>query len=468
MIEKRMAAVILAAGQGTRMKSTLPKVLHPIAGQPMLEHVIAIAAAVNASPVITVVGHGAEQVRSVFAAESVRFALQAEQLGTGHALLSAETELEGFTGDLLLLCGDVPLLQEKTLHRLVEHHHQQLAEVTILTARLDNPTGYGRIVRGTKGVEHIVEEKDATPEQREITEINTGIYLFKAPGVFDFLRKLDKSNAQGEFYLTDVVARVRAAGKRVAALPVDDFREATGINDRGQLAFANAVFRERINTQLMLDGVSLADPAATYIDGNVRVGPDTLVHAGVHLRGATRIGSDCVIEPGVVITDCQIGDRVHCKAGSVLTESVIGDDCAIGPMAHLRPGTVLAGQNKLGNFVETKKALIGHKSQASHLTYIGDATLGRNVNVGCGTITCNYDGVNKHQTIIDDDVFVGSDTQFVAPVHIGRGSLIGAGSTITRDVPADALALSRSEQKNIDGWAARNRQKKIKKNPEKT
>lgn len=466
MIDKRMAAVILAAGQGTRMKSTLPKVLHPIAGLPMLEHVVGIAGSVAASPVVAVVGHGAEQVRSAFAAESVRFALQSEQLGTGHALLCAEPELEGFAGDLLLLCGDVPLLQEKTLLRMIEHHRERQAEVTILTARLDNPTGYGRIVRGVSGVEHIVEEKDATPDQREIREINTGIYLFKAPEVFAFLRKLDNRNAQGEFYLTDIVAMVCAAGKKAEALSAEDFREATGINDRSQLAFANAVFRERINARLMLAGVSLTDPAATYIDSNVRVGPDTLVHAGVHLRGTTRIGRDCIIEPGVVITDCQIGDRVHCKAGSVLSESVVGDDCAIGPMAHLRPGTVLAGQNKLGNFVETKKAQIGHGSQASHLTYIGDATLGRNVNVGCGTITCNYDGVNKHQTIIDDDVFVGSDTQFVAPVHIGRGSLIGAGSTITRDVPADALALSRSEQKNIDGWAARNRQKKNKSKPE--
>ena len=466
MIEKRMAAVILAAGQGTRMKSALPKVLHPVAGRSILEHVVRSAESVEAAPVVAVVGHGAEQVRSVFAGKPVRFALQPEQLGTGHALLCAEPELEGFSGDLLLLCGDVPLLQEKTLLRMIEYHREQQAEVTILTARVENPTGYGRIVRGVSGVESIVEEKDATPGEQEISEINTGIYLFKAPQVFDFLRKLDNRNAQGEFYLTDIVAMVRAAGKRVEAMPVDDCREATGINDRSQLAFANAVLRERINDRLMLAGVSLTDPTTTYIDSTVRIGPDTLVHAGVHLRGETRIGQDCIIEPGVVMTDCQIGDRVHCKAGSVLSESEVGDDCAIGPMAHLRPGTVLAGHNKLGNFVETKKARIGHGSQASHLTYIGDATLGRNVNVGCGTITCNYDGVNKHQTIIDDDVFVGSDTQFVAPVHIGRGSLIGAGSTITKDVPADALALSRSEQKNIEGWAARNRQKKSKNKPE--
>lgn len=458
----KIAAVILAAGQGTRMKSELPKVLHPVAGQPMLEHVVRAAQAAGASPVVAVVGHGAEQVRVQFAPETLQFALQAEQLGTGHALMSAEVALDGFSGDLLLLCGDVPLLQADSLQALTAHHREQQAAVTILTARLDDPTGYGRIIRGPAGVERIVEEKDASAVEKDVREINTGIYLFRAPEVFTLLRQINNSNAQGEYYLTDVVALAREAGERVEALAVEDVREATGVNDRQQLAFVNAVMRERINTRHLLAGVTLVDPVATYIDVDVEIGADTLLHPGVHLRGTTRIGSGCLLEPGVVVTDCQVGDRGHLKAGSVLAESTLGEDCAIGPMAHLRPGTVLEGQNKLGNFVETKKAQIGLKSQASHLTYIGDATLGKNVNIGCGTITCNYDGVNKHQTTIEDDVFVGSDTQFVAPVHIGRGSLIGAGSTITKDVPADALALSRSEQKVVKGWAAKNRKKQKK------
>jgi len=460
---EKIAAVILAAGQGTRMKSDLPKVLHRVAGKAMLAYVVETALALQASPIIPVVGHGADEVRDAMSNQDLRFALQAEQLGTGHALLCAEEALNGFSGDLLLLCGDVPLLQKKTLQALIDHHRQYAACVTILTADMDNPAGYGRIIRGAEGVDRIVEEKDATNSERQVREINTGIYLFRAPQVFSLLRDVDKCNAQGEYYLTDVVAAARQAGERVEALLIDDAEEAMGINDQVQLAESGGIMRQRINDAHQRAGVSLIDPAATYIDADVTIGAGTVIHPGVHLRGRTKVGSGCEIEPGAVVTDCSIGDRVHIKPGSVLSESSVGNDCAIGPMAHLRPGTVLAGSNKIGNFVETKKAVIGEKSQASHLTYIGDASLGKNVNVGCGTITCNYDGVNKHQTTIGDDVFVGSDVQFVAPVTIGRGSLIGAGSTITMDVPADALAISRVEQKNIAGWAEKNRQKQKKK-----
>jgi bifunctional UDP-N-acetylglucosamine pyrophosphorylase/glucosamine-1-phosphate N-acetyltransferase len=428
----------------------------------MLAHVVETAVALQATPVIPVVGHGAEQVRVALPGQDLHFVLQAEQLGTGHALLCAEQALNSFSGDLLLLCGDVPLLQKKTLQALIDHHRQQAACVTILTAEMDNPTGYGRIIRGAGGVDRIVEEKDATDSEREVREINTGIYLFQAPQVFSLLRVVDNQNAQGEYYLTDIVAAARQAGELVEALLIDHVEEAMGINDQVQLAEAGRVMRKRINEAHQHAGVSLIDPAATYIDADVTIGTGTVIHPGVHLRGRTRIGSGCEIEPGAVVTDCTIGDNVHIKPGSVLSESTVGNDCAIGPMAHLRPGTVLDGNNKIGNFVETKKAVIGEKSQASHLTYIGDASLGKNVNVGCGTITCNYDGVNKHQTTIGDDVFVGSDVQFVAPVTIGRGSLIGAGSTITMDVPADALAISRVEQKNIAGWAEKNRQKQKK------
>jgi bifunctional UDP-N-acetylglucosamine pyrophosphorylase/glucosamine-1-phosphate N-acetyltransferase len=462
-MQTALAAVILAAGQGTRMKSDLPKVLHPVAGRPMLSHVVKVAQAAGARLIVPVIGHGAEQVRVAMAEEDLSFALQEEQLGTGHALQCAETDLAGFTGDLLLLCGDVPLLRAETLRDLIAHHRQQSASVTILTAEMSDPAGYGRIIRGEQGVERIVEQKDASAEERAVTEINTGIYLFRAPQVFTLLSTLDNSNAQGEYYLTDVVAAARAAGERVEALVIDRAEESMGINDRVQLAEAGLIMRQRINETHMRAGVTLVDPQATYIDPDVVVGADTLLHPGVHLRGDTVIGQGCEVEPGVMVTDCQIGDRVHLKAGSVLAEAEVGNGSAIGPMAHLRPGTVLAGNNKLGNFVETKKAVLAEKAQASHLTYIGDADVGKNVNIGCGTITCNYDGVNKHRTVIEDDVFVGSDTQFIAPVTIGRGSLVAAGSTITKDVPADALAITRAEQKIVEGWAARNRQKKQKK-----
>ena len=460
---RNLAAVILAAGQGTRMKSDLPKVLHPVAGKPMLSHVVQAAKALDAAPIVPVIGHGADLVRTALESEALTFALQEEQLGTGHALQCAETALKGFTGDLLLLCGDVPLLRDTTLRALLHHHRESSACVSILTAQMIDPTGYGRIIRGVNGVERIVEEKDATAAERQVNEINTGIYLFRAPQAFDFLQRLDNKNAQGEYYLTDIVAAARKTGERVEALLIENAEEAMGINDRVQLAQAGTLMRQRINEAHQRAGITLIDPLSTYIDPDVVIGPETLIHPGVHLRGTTTIGRGCEIEPGVVITDCTIGERVHLKPGCVLSEASVGDACAVGPMAHLRPGTILTGHNKIGNFVETKKAVFGENSQASHLTYIGDATLGKNVNIGCGTITCNYDGVNKYQTTIEDDVFVGSDTQFVAPVTIGRGSLIGAGSTITKDVPADALAITRAEQKNIAGWAERNRQKLQKK-----
>ena len=459
MIHEKFACVILAAGQGTRMKSALPKVLHPLCGKPLLWHVMTAAQTSGAGEVVAVIGHGAEKVRETFSGSDVRFVLQAEQLGTGHALQCAEGQLQGMEGDLLLLCGDVPLLRAETLRGLRAEHHRSMAAVTVLTAQLECATGYGRIVRGAHGVERIVEERDATEQERRIREINTGIYLFSVPSVFELLRKVNNQNAQGEYYLTDVVAAAHAAGEKVAAHLLADSQEAMGINDRLQLAEATAVMRERINRQHLLNGVTLIDPAATYIDQGVSIGADTIVHPGCHLQGSTVIGAGCLIEPGVVVRDCHLGERIHLKSGSVLTEAQIGSDSAIGPMAHLRPGTVLAGHNKLGNFVETKKAELGERAQASHLTYLGDATIGRNVNIGCGTITCNYDGVNKHRTVIEDDVFVGSDTQLVAPVSIGRGSLIAAGSTITRDVPADALAIARTEQKNVEGWAARKRKR---------
>ena len=455
MKHDKLAAVILAAGKGTRMKSAQPKVVHPVAGRPMVTFPVDRARQLGCQPTVLVVGHGAEAVQALLADSPVSFVVQAEQLGTGHALLCAREALRGFSGTLLLLCGDVPLLRDETLEQLICEHEKNHAAVTVLTAKLDEPFGYGRVLRQGDEVLGIVEQKDATAEQQTIREINTGIYAFEAPFVFEALDGVGCDNAQREYYLTDVLAAARTAGRRVGAVILADADEAMGINDRVQLAQASAVMRRRINERLMRAGVTLIDPAQTYIEPQVEIGPDTVVYPGVCLGGQTRIGSGCLIEAQVNIRDCQLEDNIHVKAGSVLEGSQVGPETAIGPMAHLRPGTVLAGHNKIGNFVETKKSHIGLGSKASHLTYIGDAELGANVNIGCGTITCNYDGVNKHKTIIEDDVFVGSDTQFVAPVRIGRNSLIGAGSTITKDVPANALALSRSQQKVVADWRLR-------------
>jgi len=455
MTQSNLAAVILAAGKGTRMKSEIPKVLHPMAGHPLAYYPVELAKSVGCSHTVMVIGHGAQQVEDSFSGSGVRFALQVEQQGTGQALLCARDALNGFEGTLLLLCGDVPLLRQETIQRLLSYHDSEKAAVTVLTVEMPDPFGYGRIIRDGEEVLRIVEEKDATLKEKAVREINSGIYAFAAPLVFEFLSQVGNDNAQGEYYLTDVLSLARQAGRPVRALKARDPEEIMGINDRVQLAQASAIMRQRINEEFMRRGVTLIDPMTTYIDPQVRIGTDTMIYPGAQIQGNSEIGCHCIIDSGVTISNCRLGDHVHIKAGSVLSDSEVGAHSDVGPMAHLRPGTVLAGNNKIGNFVETKKAQIGSGSKASHLTYIGDAELGRNVNVGCGTITCNYDGVKKHRTVIEDDVFVGSDVQFVAPVHIGRNSLIGAGSTITKNVPPDSLAISRTEQKNIDGWRLR-------------
>ena len=458
-MNEALAAVILAAGKGTRMRSALPKVLHPICGQPMLYYPLEAARLAGFKQLKVVVGHRADQVSQTFPDGDLTWIQQTDQLGTGHALMCAADSLRGYSGALLLLCGDVPLIQSETLQQLQNYHSKQQAAVTVLTAQMPNPSGYGRVIRDGEQILQIVEEKDADEQQRQVTEINTGTYLFDAAFVLSALKGLNKNNAQGEYYLTDVVAAAVAAGQKTRALCVDDPTEVMGINDRCQLAEAEVLMRWKINADLMFGGISMVDPTTVYIDNGVEIGRDTQLHPNVHLRGKTTIGKNCIIETGVVVVDSQIADGVHLKAGSAIEESQIGPDCKIGPMAHLRPGTVLVGNNKIGNFVETKKVHLDEKAQASHLTYLGDAEIGRNVNFGCGTITCNYDGVNKHTTIVEDDVFVGSDCQFIAPVTIGRNSLIAAGSTITKDVPPDSLALSRTEQKVIKGWRLRKQKK---------
>jgi len=452
---QNLAAVILAAGKGTRMQSECPKVLHQIAGRPLAAYPLRLAQELGCESTVMVIGHESERVRQSFAGDEVIFIEQRQQLGTGHALQVAQAGLKDFHGTILLLCGDVPLLRRQTLENMLCEHVNAQADVSVLTSIVDNPAGYGRIVRNGAEIEGIVEHKDASEGQREIKEINTGIYAFSAPLAFELIQQLSNDNAQGEYYLTDIISLARQRGGKVLAATLDDASEAMGINDRVQLAQAAKLLRVRINHAHMVAGVTMVDPDTTYIDDAVTIGADTTIHPGAHIRGNTSIGKNCVIETGVVIDGCTIADNSYIKAGSALEESQLGEYSTVGPMAHLRPGTVLCGNNKIGNFVETKKAVIGQRSQASHLTYIGDAELGRDVNLGCGTITCNYDGVNKYKTTIEDDVFVGSDTQLIAPVTIGRNSLIGAGSTITKDVPADALALSRTEQRIIAGWRKR-------------
>jgi bifunctional UDP-N-acetylglucosamine pyrophosphorylase/glucosamine-1-phosphate N-acetyltransferase len=449
-----VAAVILAAGKGTRMKSGLVKVLHPAAGRPMISWAVDAARAAGAAPLVLVVGHQADAVRTAFPdAADIRCAMQEEQLGTGHAVACARDELAGFSGTVVILCGDTPLLQSETLRGLIAFHRENGATLTVLTAVLDDPHGYGRVVRDAGGrVVRIVEQKDASPEEQAICEINSGIYCLDADFLFANIDSISNLNAQQEFYLTDLVSIAERRGLTCLGRCTADAEEIMGVNDRAQLAEASRVLRGRINRELMCAGVSLVDPGHSYIDHGVLIGPDTVIHPNCSISGATVIGSGCTIESGVSITACSIGDNCRIKAGSVLEGAQLHADVSVGPMAHLRPGTQLNDHVKIGNFVETKKVVMGEGSKASHLTYLGDAEIGSHVNIGCGTITCNYDGVSKHRTVIGDDVFIGSDVQLVAPVRVGRNSLVAAGTTVTVDVPPDSLAISRVPQVNKEGW----------------
>jgi len=451
---KSLASIVLAAGKGTRMKSDLIKVLHPVAGLPMIAWTVAAARETGSDPIVLVIGHQANAVQGTFrGAPDIRCAMQEEQLGTGHAVASALDALSGFRGTVLILCGDTPLLGSETLKSLLAFHQGNQAAITVLTAVMDDPYGYGRVVRDDSGrVTRIVEQKDAGPEEQEIREINSGIYCMDSDFLFGNIRGIGNNNAQGEYYLTDLLSIAVSKGLTCLALPTADAEEIMGINDRVQIAEAGRILRRRINRGHMLNGVTLIDPETTYIDAGVTIGADTTIHPGCRIGGGSTIGIGCEIENNVSIFGCRIGSDCHIKAASVLEDSELCEDVSIGPMAHLRPGTMLGKKVKIGNFVETKKIVMGEGSKASHLTYLGDAEIGRNVNIGCGTITCNYDGVNKHRTVIADDVFIGSDVQLVAPVKVGRNSLVAAGTTVTIDVPPDSLALSRVPQVNKDGW----------------
>ncbi|HET9262465.1 MAG TPA: bifunctional UDP-N-acetylglucosamine diphosphorylase/glucosamine-1-phosphate N-acetyltransferase GlmU [Vicinamibacterales bacterium] len=448
--------VILAAGKGTRMKSRIPKVLHEVSGLPLLDHVLRTAATLNPASTVVVIGHGSELVEQRFTKRpGLLFALQAPQLGTGHALLQAESALRGRAGTLVLLSGDVPLLRPETLRGLVAHHEAQRAAATVLTAVVPDPSGYGRIVREDGRISSIVEHRDASPAEKEIGEINTGIYAFDLSPLFDSLRELGTENAQGEYYLPDLVKIYRAHGLVVETRRVDDVREITGVNSRKELAEVAAILRSGKNQALMDAGVTIVDPATTWIDPDVTIGPDTIVHPGVQLEGRTSIGERCVIHSGVRIVDSAVGTAVTISNFCVIIESRIRDGARVGPFAHLRPLSDVGPGAHIGNFVELKKTVVGAGSKANHLAYLGDATIGEKVNVGAGTITCNYDGVSKHQTVIEDGVFIGSDSQLIAPVRIGRGAYVAAGSSITEDVPADALAIGRGRQVNKEGWVGK-------------
>ena len=445
--------MILAAGKGTRMKSSQPKVLHRVAGRPMIDYVL--QAAESLSPITTtlVVGHMKELLQQALSTRpGLRFVVQEPQLGTGHALLQAAPMLEHEKGVVLLLSGDVPLLRRHTLAGLLAHHTASGASATVLTAVVDRPYGYGRIVREKGSISRIVEERDASPAQRKINEINSGVFAFSLEPLFGALRGLATANAQGEYYLTDLVAAFRRQKLVVETAPLDDPNEIRGINSRSELAEASRIVRQKKNEELMAAGVTIEDPATTFIDNDVVVGTDTVIHPGVYLEGRTEIGAACELHSGVRIVNSVLADRVVVQNFCVITDSRVASSVTLGPFVHLRPGSDLRESVHIGNFVELKKSVIGAGSKAGHLSYLGDAVIGENVNIGAGTITCNYDGAQKHQTVIEDGAFIGSDSQLVAPVKVGRGAYVGSGTTVRDDVPPGSLAVSAGKQRSIPNW----------------
>ena len=487
-----LAVIMLAAGLGKRMRSELPKVLHPVAGRPMVLYPFEMARRLGAHHIAVVIGHQAHQVRAVVESalqqqppvsmdggvemgkaskQLVLFAPQVEQLGTGHAVMQARKAiLEARVAPAttyLILNGDTPLLTEQTVQALLACQERDGAGLTLLTARLEDPTGYGRIVRETgqgerrerpKGqVLRIVEDQDATADEAMICEINVGTYVVDGAFLFSALDELQTANAQKEYYLTDLVRLGLARGLRISAQMLDDPEEGMGINCRPQLAAAERVLRTRIAEYWMQQGVTVRDPATAWIDADAQIGQDTVLFPHVTVEGRSTLGRSCVVRSHVRITDCQLGDRVVIQDCCVVSESRLDDEAVVGPFAHVRPGSRIGRRAKVGNFVEIKKTELGAGSKANHLSYLGDAQIGDEVNIGAGTITCNYDGISKHETVVEDNVFIGSDSQLIAPVHIGRGAMIAAGSTICDDVPPDALAIARAAQVNREGWAAKRR-----------
>jgi bifunctional UDP-N-acetylglucosamine pyrophosphorylase/glucosamine-1-phosphate N-acetyltransferase len=449
----QLTVVILAAGEGKRMRSRRPKVLHPLCGRPLVAYPLRLARAL-ADRIVLVVGRDAEEVRSA-AGAGVAFVEQTERLGTGHAVQQARAACG--SGPVVVLPGDTPLLSETTVGRLIERHRETGAAATVLTAVVEQPSGYGRVLRQRGRVHGIVEDRDATDDQKRITEINTSVYCFDADQLWPALARVRASNEQGEYYLTDVIGILAASGARIEAVTTPDPGECLGVNDRKQLAQLAAIQRRRILDRLMADGVTVLDPATTYVDDTVLIGPDTVLQPGVTLEGETVLGAECTVGAGSHVVGSRLGDRVTLKPYCVLVEAAVDDEAVLGPFCHLRPRSHVGTRAKVGNFVELKNSTIGRGSKVPHLSYVGDATVGTEVNVGAGTITCNYDGARKHPTVIADGAFIGTNTSLVAPITIGEGAYIGAGSTITRDVPPGALAVGRAHQVVKEGWAARRR-----------
>ncbi|MEC1262043.1 bifunctional UDP-N-acetylglucosamine diphosphorylase/glucosamine-1-phosphate N-acetyltransferase GlmU [Bacillus swezeyi] len=456
-MDKRFA-VVLAAGQGTRMKSKLYKVLHPVCGKPMVEHVVDEARKLSLAKLVTIVGHGAEDVKKQLGEKS-EYALQAEQLGTAHAVKQAKSILAGEKGTTIVICGDTPLLTAETMEAMLREHQEKAAKVTILTAVAEDPTGYGRIIRNENGdVAKIVEHKDATDEERLVKEINTGTYCFDNQALFETIEQVSNDNVQGEYYLPDVIEILKNQGETVAAYQTDHFQETLGVNDRVALSQAEAYMKQRINKRHMQNGVSLIDPLNTYISPEAVIGRDTVIYPGTMIKGRVVIGEDTIIGQNSELENSTIGSRTVIKQ-SVVVNSEVGDDVTIGPFAHIRPDSKIGNEVRIGNFVEVKKSQFGDRSKASHLSYIGDAEIGTDVNLGCGSITVNYDGKNKFTTKIEDGAFVGCNSNLIAPVTIGQGAYVAAGSTITDDVPGRALSIARARQVNKEDYA-KNKHKK--------
>ncbi|TCP96468.1 UDP-N-acetylglucosamine pyrophosphorylase /glucosamine-1-phosphate N-acetyltransferase [Cricetibacter osteomyelitidis] len=456
MTNKNLSVVILAAGKGTRMYSDLPKVLHNIAGKPMVKHVIDTAKSLNATNIHLIYGHGAELLQQRLKDEPVNWVFQAEQLGTGHAMQQAAPFFKD-DENIVMLYGDTPLITKETLEKLIATKPEN--GIALLTVNLDNPTGYGRILRENGAVVGIVEQKDANPDQLKITEVNSGVMVSDGASLKKWLGRLDNNNAQGEYYMTDVIGLANRDGFKVSAVQATEFMEVEGANNRLQLANLERFYQTKQAEKLLLAGVTLIDPARFDLRGELTHGKDVEIDVNVIIEGKVRLGNQVKIGTGCVLKNCEIGDGVEIKPYSVIEDAIVGEKALIGPFSRLRPGAELAAETHVGNFVEIKKAVVGKGSKVNHLTYVGDAEIGSNCNIGAGVITCNYDGANKFKTVIGDNVFVGSDTQLVAPVTVENGATIGAGSTITKDVRADELVITRVPQRHISGWERPTKQK---------
>ncbi|MDI6800498.1 MAG: bifunctional UDP-N-acetylglucosamine diphosphorylase/glucosamine-1-phosphate N-acetyltransferase GlmU [Thermodesulfovibrionales bacterium] len=456
----KVATVILAAGLGTRMKSSTPKVLHKICGKPVIQYVADAVLKLKSAHNIIVISPNAEDIEDALKKYNVTFSRQNEPKGTGDALKSAVRKLKGFDGTLLVLNGDTPLISPATLQNFLKLHRQNKNDLSLISFAMEGSHSYGRIIREGGRLKAIVEDKDADEEQKKIREVNSGIYAINSD-LTGLLKEIIINNKKGEYYLTDIISIASKRGHKVGAYMLGNETELAGINSREELHKAGIYMRDRIVSKCMDNGVSFIDSSSVFISPDAKIGSDTIIYPNVHIEGRTVIGKNCIVYPNTRIISSKIGNNVVIKDSTVIEDSSVKDSAVIGPFAHIRPGSLIKASAKIGNFVEIKRSVIGECTKASHLTYIGDAEIGSNVNIGAGTITCNYDGNKKNKTTIENDVFIGSDSQIIAPVKIGRGAYIGAGSTITRDVPSMSLAVSRTEQKNIDSWAIKRQKSKV-------